>query len=89
MLNLSSDRYRFAVGFAAALLRGHTSLLPPNHLADTVARLRARFDGVYALVDGDADDHGLPAIRHGDGFADGAASIAFRRSIRRWSPPMS
>ena len=36
MLNLSSDRYRFAVGFAAALLRGHTSLLPPNHVADTV-----------------------------------------------------
>ena len=31
MLNLSSDRYRFAVGLGAALLRGHTSLLPPNH----------------------------------------------------------
>ena len=43
MLNLSTDRYRFAVGLGAALLRGHTSLLPPNHVADTVARLRARF----------------------------------------------
>ncbi len=51
MLNLSVDRYRFAVGLGAALLRGHTSLLPPNHLADTVARLRARFAGVYALVE--------------------------------------
>src|SRR5580765_3729943 len=60
MLNLSTDRYRFAVGLGAALLRGHASLLPPNHLADTVARLRARFTGVYALVDGDGDDHGLP-----------------------------
>jgi len=28
MLNLSVDRYRFAVGLGAALLRGHTSLLP-------------------------------------------------------------
>ena len=37
MLNLSIDRYRFAVGLGAALLRGHTSLLPPNHVADTVA----------------------------------------------------
>ena len=52
MLNLSIDRYRFAVGLGAALLRGHTSLLPPNHVADTVARLRARFAGVYALVEG-------------------------------------
>jgi len=64
MLNLSIDRYRFAVGLAAALLRGHTSLLPPNHVADTVARLRARFDGVYALVEGETDDPGLPTVRH-------------------------
>ena len=60
MLNLSADRYRFAVGLGAALLRGHTSLLPPNHIADTVARLRARFAGVYALVEATADGHGLP-----------------------------
>ncbi len=68
MLNLSTDRYRFAVGFAAALLRGHTSLLPPNHVAETVARLRARFADVYALVEGQADAHDLPAVRHDDGF---------------------
>jgi len=69
MLNLSADRYRFAVGLAAALLRGQTSLLPPNHLADTVARLGARFAGVYALVDGDTGDHGLPVVRHRERFA--------------------
>ena len=71
ILNLSSDRYRFAVGLGAALLRGHTSLLPPNHLAETVTRLRTRFDGVYALVDDRGDDHGLPAVRHDAGFARG------------------
>ena len=64
MLNLSTDRYRFALGFGAALLRGHTSLLPPNHVADTVARLRERFADVYALVEGEADGHGLPTVRH-------------------------
>ncbi|MEO7116567.1 MAG: CoA ligase, partial [Caldimonas sp.] len=69
MLNLSTDRYRFAVGFAAALLRGHTSLLPPNHVAETVARLRARFAGVYALVEGQADAHDLPTVRHDDGHS--------------------
>ncbi len=76
MLNLSSDRYRFAVGLAAALLRGQTSLLPPNHLAETVARLRARFAGAYALVDGDTGDHGLPVVRHGELVAgDGVERI--------------
>ncbi len=66
MLNLSSDRYRFAVGFAAALLRGHTSLLPPNHVAETVTRLRARFAGVYALIEDGADGHGLTTVMHAD-----------------------
>jgi acyl-coenzyme A synthetase/AMP-(fatty) acid ligase len=73
MLNLSVDRYRFAVGLAAALLRGHTSLLPPNHLADTVARLRARFAGVYALVEEAGDGHGLATVRHADRFAAAGA----------------
>ena len=73
MLNLSSDRYRFAVGFAAALLRGHTSLLPPNHVPDTVARLRARFADIYALVDAGGDGHGLPTVTHAD--RDRAAMI--------------
>ena len=72
MLNLSIDRYRFAVGLGAALLRGHTSLLPPNHVADTVARLRTRFADVYALVEGAADGHGLPTVRHADAAAPAA-----------------
>ena len=69
MLNLSTDRYRFAVGLAAALLRGQSSLLPPNHLADTVGRLRARFGDAFALVEAGGDDHGLPAIAHAESSA--------------------
>ncbi len=76
MLNLSSDRYRFAVGFAAALLRGHTSLLPPNHVPDTVARLRARFAGVYALVEDGGDGHGLTTVTHAERDADAAGILA-------------
>ncbi|HEV7576812.1 MAG TPA: CoA ligase, partial [Caldimonas sp.] len=82
MLNLSIDRYRFAVGLGAALLRGHTSLLPPNHVADTVARLRARFAGVYALVEGDSDGQGLPTVRH----AAAAALVAAVRDIPAIDP---
>jgi len=70
MLNLSTDRYRFAVGLGAALLRQHSSLLPPNHLPDTVARLRLRFADIYALVEAGADEHGLPAVAHADAAGD-------------------
>jgi len=76
MLNLSVDRYGFAVGLGAALLRGHTSLLPPNHVAETVARLRERFAGVYALVEGAGDDHGLPTVHHASAPAPGAGITA-------------
>ncbi|RYF36429.1 MAG: beta-hydroxyacyl-ACP dehydratase, partial [Comamonadaceae bacterium] len=31
VLNACSDRYRFAVGLAAALVAGKVSLLPPSH----------------------------------------------------------
>ncbi len=71
MLNLSTDRYRFAVGLGAALLRGHVNLLPSNHTAHTVERLRARFPQAYALVeaDDDAAGHGLATIAHRVGHA--------------------
>jgi acyl-coenzyme A synthetase/AMP-(fatty) acid ligase len=47
MLNLCVDRYAFAVGLGAALMRGHANLLPPNALPDTLQRLRAVHEGVY------------------------------------------
>ena len=76
MLNLSVDRYRFAVGLGAALLRGHTSLLPPNHTAHTVERLRARFPEVYALVEADSEGDGLPTIVHGAAVAAGSITAS-------------
>ena len=55
MLNVTGDRYRFAVGLGAAMLRGHTNLLPPNHTPDIVARLHSLFPSTYCVVDGEAD----------------------------------
>ena len=55
MLNLSADRYRFAVGLGAALRRGQPNLMPPNHQRETVARLHALFPAAYALVDADSE----------------------------------
>jgi acyl-coenzyme A synthetase/AMP-(fatty) acid ligase len=55
-INLCQDRYLFAVGLAAAMLRGHTSLLPPNALPQTLRQLGAGGPAPYALVDDDALD---------------------------------
>ncbi|MDQ6629416.1 MAG: AMP-binding protein [Pseudomonadota bacterium] len=80
MLNLSGDRYRFAVGLGAALLRGQSSLLPPNRTPDTIARLRARFTAAYALVEpGDNSAHGLPVVVHA--AQQGSTGIAASPSI--------
>lgn len=50
-LNLCVDRYRFSVGFGAALLRGHVSLFPPNAMAQTIAQLRPQHPLLWALAD--------------------------------------
>ena len=57
VLNLCNDRYRFMVGFAAALLRGQISLLPPSHTSDLVNRLTQQYADLYCLSDG-AHGHG-------------------------------
>ena len=49
VLNLCEDRYQFAVGFAAALVRGQSNLLPPNLTPDTMTRLAERYPGAYCL----------------------------------------
>ena len=66
MLNISADRYRFAVGLGAAMLRGQANLMPPNHTPDTVARLRTLFPTSYALGDAEAPEVALPLVRHAD-----------------------
>jgi acyl-coenzyme A synthetase/AMP-(fatty) acid ligase len=62
-VNLCSDRYLFAVGLVAALLRGQTSLMPPNALPETLRQLRQPGVDAYALCDGPAADIGGLALR--------------------------
>ena len=50
-LNLCQDRYHFALGLAAALLRGQMSLLPPNALAETLRQVPSAGMPVYVLMD--------------------------------------
>lgn len=73
MLNVTADRYRFAVGLGAAMLRGQNNLMPPNHTPDTVARLCALFPGTYGLTDMAEPGVALPLIRHDDRAAHASA----------------
>jgi acyl-coenzyme A synthetase/AMP-(fatty) acid ligase len=52
VFNRCADRYRFAVGFSAALLRRQVSVLPPNETPDLIAQLVARYPDLYCLSDG-------------------------------------
>ena len=51
VLNLCSDRYRFAVGFAAAMLRNQVSLLPPNLTSNLIEQLSQQYENLYCLTD--------------------------------------
>ena len=70
VLNLCSDRYHFVVGFAAALVREHVSLLPPNQTPNLIAQLSDRYPDLYCLTDTAPEHHSLTTVaypRAGDG----------------------
>lgn len=77
-VNLCGDRYRFAIGLAAALMRGQTSLLPPNALPETLTRLAGSHQRLYGLIDDPAlvAGPGLPLLNVPELFmASGPAAV--------------
>jgi acyl-coenzyme A synthetase/AMP-(fatty) acid ligase len=52
VVNLCADRYRFTVGFAAALQRRQTSLLPASDAMAPLAALARTYASLYFLHDG-------------------------------------
>ena len=70
VLNLCLDRYRFTVGFAASLVAGKCSLLPPAHAPAVIRQLLAFAPDAFCLTD-DADcTLDLPLLFYRDGAAD-------------------
>jgi acyl-coenzyme A synthetase/AMP-(fatty) acid ligase len=51
VLNVCSDRYHIAVLLGAVMLRGTTSLLPPNTARETLRDLRMRYPRVCLITD--------------------------------------
>ena len=80
VINLCSDRYRFAVSFAASLLRGQTTLMPPNQTRDFLARLQRDYPDIYQLTDDLVADNSAAADAAGEVpviAADHVAAIMF------------
>ncbi|MEJ7686518.1 MAG: AMP-binding protein [Variovorax sp.] len=63
VVNLCGDRYAFAVTLAAALVRGKTSLLPPDARPETMASLSDSGDGIFAVTDAEhIEAPGMPRV---------------------------
>lgn len=79
VINLCQDRYWFAVGLAAALLRGQLSLLSGDPSAGVLGRLAGDFPDAYALIDpsaptGDARAAAVALPQHRIGGATARAA---------------
>jgi acyl-coenzyme A synthetase/AMP-(fatty) acid ligase len=59
-INLCENRYWFLVGFAAALSRGHTTLLPQSRAPLTLEHLHKQFSSSYRLTDISNPRHDMP-----------------------------
>lgn len=56
------DRYAFAVGFGAAMLRDQSCLLPSTHTQELIAKLSISHEGLYCLTDESDCSFHLPQI---------------------------
>lgn len=63
VVNLCADRYRFAVGLVAALLRGQVTLLPMSAVSAPIVGLTREFPALYALHDEMPAPAGMPVYR--------------------------
>jgi acyl-coenzyme A synthetase/AMP-(fatty) acid ligase len=72
VVNLCVDRYRFSVGFAAALVRGQINLLPPGVAPELLRELAGRYPHLYALTDAPVPDCPLETVDAGHAGAAGA-----------------
>lgn len=70
VLNLCADRYRFAVGLAAALCREQISLLPPSDTVGTLRDVAADFADSYCLSDAAPPSLPIPCLAYPQDLPD-------------------
>ncbi|HYE39777.1 MAG TPA: AMP-binding protein [Ramlibacter sp.] len=76
VLAMTSDRYHFALALGAAILRGQSGLMPPNHTPDMVRRLRTLFPQAYVLGDAGQPALELPTVPFPGLASTGSADAA-------------
>ena len=64
LLNMCSDRYRFSVGLAAAIMAGKVSLLPSTHTPEVVRQIKDYAPDVFCLTDSDLCTVDLPQLHY-------------------------
>ncbi len=64
LLNLCSDRYRFSVGLAAAIVAGKTCLLPSSHAPEAIRQIKAFAPDAFGLCDREDCTFDLPLLRY-------------------------
>lgn len=82
LVNFCADRYRFAVGLVAAMVRGQVSLLPPNQTPEMLRELRREYGDLYALTDSAHEDASVECVAfpqlpaaEGDSSVDGVYRV--------------
>jgi len=64
LLNLCSDRYRFSVGLAAAIVAGKVSLLPSTNTTEVVRQIQVFAPDVFCLTDNERCTVDMPQLRY-------------------------
>ncbi len=65
ILNSCNNRYRFLVGFAAALIKGQTNILPPNKTPKGLQYIASQFPEIYCLTDDkNQKKFGIPILQY-------------------------
>ncbi len=86
VLNVCSDRYRFAVGLAACLMTERVSLLPSTHTPEVIRQLAQFAPDVFCLTDEPACSIDLPRFQFPD-LPSGAAAVSGAAALQ--SPRIS
>jgi len=76
VLNVCTDRYRFAVGLAACLMSKRVSLLPSTHTPQVIAELAAFAPDAICLTDDRHCGIDLPRHDYPDGFPQAAQPLS-------------
>ena len=64
LLNMCSDRYRFSVGLAAAIVANKVSLLPSTHTPEMVRQIKAFAPNVFCLTDSNRCTVDMPQLQY-------------------------